>query len=50
MDAHELTPASSRARLRVARFVVAWLAAVLAAGLWQAYGAWLLGGGAGRVL
>jgi len=28
--------------------MVMWLAAVLAVGLWQAYGAWLLTDGAGR--
>jgi hypothetical protein len=49
MDAHELKPVSSRGvRPLVVRLVVAWLAAVLALGLWQAYGAWLLSGGAGH--
>ena len=31
------------------RLVVAWLLVVLAVGLWQGYGAWLLNGGAGDV-
>jgi cytochrome c-type biogenesis protein CcmH/NrfG len=48
MDAHELKPVSSQGvRPRVVRLVVTWLAAVLALGLWQAYGAWLLSGGPG---
>jgi len=55
MDAHELKPGSSRGvrpravRPLVIRLWVTWLAAVLALGLWQGYGAWLLSGGAGRV-
>lgn len=31
------------------RIVTAWLAFVLAAGLWQGYGEWLLKGGGGDV-
>jgi cytochrome c-type biogenesis protein CcmH/NrfG len=51
MDAPELKPVSSRGvSPRVVRLVVAWLAAVLALGLWQAYGAWLLSSVAGHVL
>jgi hypothetical protein len=50
MDAHELKPVSSRGvRSLAARLAVAWLAGWLALGLWQAYGAWLLSGEAGRV-
>jgi cytochrome c-type biogenesis protein CcmH/NrfG len=49
MDAHELKPVPSHGvRPLVVCLVVTWLAAVLAFGLWQAYGAWLLGGGSGR--
>ena len=33
----------------VARIVAAWLVLVLAAGLWQGYGEWLLKGGAADV-
>ena len=33
----------------VFRWVVAWLAIVLAVGLWQGYGQWLLGGGGAHV-
>ena len=36
-------------RTLVARGVAAWLVLVLAAGLWQGYGEWLLKGGAGDV-
>jgi hypothetical protein len=43
MDAQELKPGSSRGvRPQVVRLVIAWLSVVLASGLWQAYGAWLL--------
>jgi len=49
MDAQERKPGSSRGvRPLAVRLVVAWLAVVLAVGLWQAYGAWLLGNGAGH--
>lgn len=45
MDAHELKPRSNRfTRPWVARVVGVCLVIVLAAGLWQGYGAWLLGG------
>lgn len=50
MDAQQLKPGSSRGlRPLVLRLWVTWLVAVLALGLWQGYGAWLLSGGAGRV-
>jgi hypothetical protein len=50
MDAHELKSVSSHGvRPLVVRLMVTWLAAVLALGLWQAYGAWLLSGGVGDV-
>jgi hypothetical protein len=46
MDAQQPKPgASHAARPRVVRLVVAWLVIVLAIGLWQGYGAWLLSGG-----
>lgn len=32
----------------IARLVTAWLLIVLMIGLWQGYGAWLLGGGDAR--
>ncbi len=45
MDAQELKPGSSRGvRPRVVRLLVAWLAVLLAVGLWQAYGVWLSSG------
>jgi hypothetical protein len=47
MDAQELKPVSTRHSRLLARLAVAWLAAVLAVGLWQAYGEWLLTGGPG---
>ena len=48
MDAQELKPGSPRGvRPLAVRLWVTWLAALLALGLWQGYGAWLLGGGAG---
>ena len=50
MDAQQLKPGSScGVRPLVVRLWAAWLAAVLALGLWQGYGAWLLSGGAGLV-
>jgi hypothetical protein len=46
MDAQQLTlEARHGTSPLVVRFVVAWLAIVLAAGLWQGYGSWLLSGG-----
>ena len=36
---------SSRRSRCVARVAIAWLATVLAVGLWQAYGTWLSGNG-----
>jgi len=49
MDAQEQKPdSSSGVRPLVVRLVAAWLAGVLAIGLWQAYGAWLLSGGPGH--
>jgi hypothetical protein len=51
MDAHELKPGfSRRVRPQAVRLFIVGLAAVLAWGLWQAYGAWLFGGGAGHAL
>ena len=38
------------ARPLFARIVAAWLALVLATGLWQGYGEWLSKGGVGDVL
>ena len=49
MDAPSLKPERERIasrRSRVERVAIAWLATVLAVGLWQAYGAWLFSGGA----
>ena len=47
MDAHDLKPAN---RPRLVRAAVVVLALVLAAGLWQAYGAWLFSTAASHVL
>ena len=45
MDAQEKKPRSDRfMRPLVVRLVTVWLAVVLLMGLWQGYGAWLLGG------
>jgi hypothetical protein len=45
MDAQQLKPeVRRRARPQIARFVAVWLAIVLAIGLWQGYGRWLLSG------
>jgi hypothetical protein len=41
-----LEPMRSRRSRRLERFAIAWLAAVLAVGLWQAYGTWLFSAGA----
>ena len=50
MDAQELKPGSSHGvRLLPVRFLVAWLSVLLAIGLWQGYGPWLLSLGAGDV-
>jgi len=50
MDAQELKPGSSHGvRPLAVRLVVAWLFVVLAIGLWQGYGRWLLNDGAGDV-
>ena len=50
MDAQELKPGSSHGvRPLTVRLVVAWLSVLLATGLWQGYGLWLLKGGAGDV-
>jgi hypothetical protein len=49
MDAPEQKSDSSRVRPLVVRLAILWLAAVLAVGLWQAYGEWLLSGGASHV-
>jgi len=46
MDARELDPKPGRRSTRVARIVAAWLAVLLALGLWQGYGMWLFGIGA----
>ncbi len=45
---HELKPACSPTRPRYVRVAVVCLAAVLAWGLWQAYGAWLFSDGPGH--
>jgi len=50
MDAQELKPGSSHGvQPQAVRLVVAWLSVLLAIGLWQGYGQWLLNGGAGDV-
>jgi hypothetical protein len=50
MDAQELKPGSSQSMRPLAvRLGVAWLSVLLAIGLWQGYGPWLLSGGAGDV-
>jgi hypothetical protein len=41
-----MEPKLSRRNILVVRVVAAWLAALLAVGLWQGYGAWLFGIGA----
>jgi hypothetical protein len=43
MEARELDPKPGRRNTRVARIVAAWLAVLLALGLWQGYGTWLFG-------
>ena len=44
MDAHELNPEVTRVtRPRVVWLAAAWLSLLLAVGLWQGYGVWLLG-------
>lgn len=50
MDAHELNPEVSRApRALVDRLAAVWLALLLAVGLWQGYGGWLLSKAGGHV-
>jgi hypothetical protein len=50
MDAQQSKLDASRDRRPwVVRLVVAWLAIVLATGLWQGYGRWLLSSGGGNV-
>jgi hypothetical protein len=50
MDAHELKPEVTHAtRPLVVRLAAAWLALLLAVGLWQGFGAWLLSGAGGHV-
>lgn len=49
MDAQELKLEVKRIAPRVERLVIVWLAAVLAFGLWQGYGVWLLGRGGSHV-
>jgi len=44
MDAHELKPRSDRVARPWVRVVGTVLVVVLVLGLWQGYGAWLLGG------
>lgn len=44
MDAQELNRKVARAVPHAVRLLIAWLAAVLAVGLWQGYAAWLMGG------
>ena len=47
MDAHELDPRGQWSR-RLTAIVTLWLAALIAAGLWQGYGAWLFGMSSGH--
>jgi len=50
MDAQQLRVSARRVTGPLAvPLVIAWLAVVLAVGLWQGYGRWLLNGGAGDV-
>ena len=44
----EPKPAGSPSPPRYVRLAIVWLAAVLAWGLWQAYGAWLFSDGPGH--
>jgi len=51
MDAQQLeSEARHAARPLVVRLVLTWLFIVLAIGLWQAYGMWLLSGARGDVI
>ena len=50
MDAQELKPGSPHGVRPLPRLVIAWLSVLLAIGLWQGYGLWLLNGGTGDVL
>ena len=43
MDAHDLPPRPSAVSRRVARIAVVVLAVMLAVGLWQGYGFWIVG-------
>ncbi len=50
MDAQQLKFRNKKVtQSLVVRLVVAWLALVVGAGLWQGYGQWLLSGGARNV-
>ena len=49
MDAQKPNLEVSHVTPLVVRLAGAWLAIVLAVGLWQGYGQWLLSGGAGDV-
>jgi hypothetical protein len=50
MDAQQLkVEARHRTSPLVVRLVAAWFAILLAIGLWQGYGPWLLSGGGGDV-
>lgn len=49
MDAQPPKLDATRVTRPFARLAVAWLVIVLAAGLWQGYGQWLLSSGAGDV-
>jgi hypothetical protein len=42
MDARELDPTARPISARVTKVVATWLVALLAIGLWQGYGPWLL--------
>jgi hypothetical protein len=50
MDAQQLKVRARHVSRPLTRLVVAWLAAVLAIGLWQGYGGWLLTGGIGDAI
>jgi hypothetical protein len=50
MDAHELKPEVTRVtRPLVVRLAAAWLVLLLAVGLWQGFGVWLLSEAGGHV-
>ena len=49
MDAQQFTSTRGFMRPLTTRILEAWLAVVLAAGLWQGYGAWWMGSRGGDV-